>query len=66
MDEGKAPLALLHVLYGESVFFLAPHEDPDGLDLVIHHLRGEPGIGSQKECLIHDGISTGHFTENAE
>lgn len=52
--------SFLSVLHGESLSPF-PDELPDGLDLVIHHLLGEARIGSQKEGLIHDGISTGEW-----
>ena len=54
-------LHVLHALHGESVFFLALHEFPDGINFVIHHLLGEAGVGSKEDCLVHDLIGTGHF-----
>ena len=40
-------------------FLTGPDKLPDGLNLVIHHLDSETGIGAEKESLIHDGVGAG-------
>lgn len=58
-------LHALDALHGESPSGFSD-ELTDSLDFVIHHLRGETRIGSQKDRLVHDFIGPDHFTQYPE